>query len=189
MKGSKLNVYAAIDFAFSLAKKADYTAIVVIGIDSENQIYVLDIDRFRTDRISEYFQHLFNLSTKWDFRKLRAEVTVAQAAIVRQIKDLIRENGLAITVDEYRPTQGSKAERIAATLEPRYDNHAIWHYRSGDIQVLEDELSTRNPAHDDVIDALASAIDIAIKPTKNLKSTQRSSIIWDAQKFRGLKVA
>jgi hypothetical protein len=30
----------------------------VVGIDSENQIYVLDIDRFRTDRISEYFEHL-----------------------------------------------------------------------------------------------------------------------------------
>lgn len=189
MKGKKLNVYAAIDFAFSLAKKADYTAIVVIGIDSENQIYVLDIDRFRTDRISEYFEHLLHLSNKWDFRKLRAEVTVAQAAIVRQIKELIREAGLAITIDEYRPSGATKAERIAATLEPRYDNGQIWHYRTGEIQTLEDELSTRNPPHDDVIDALASAIDIAVKPTKNLHSTQSRSIMWDAQKFRGFKAA
>jgi phage terminase large subunit-like protein len=189
LKGERLNVYAAIDFAFSLNKKADYTTIVVVGIDSENNIYILDIDRFRTDRISEYFEHLFSLSNKWDFRKLRAEVTVAQQAIVRQIKDMIRENGLSISVDEYRPTGGTKAERIAATLEPRYDNGMIWHFRGGEIQTLEEELSSRNPAHDDVIDALAAAIDIAIKPTRNLANTKKTNIAWQDQKFRGLKVA
>jgi len=188
-RGNRLNVFAAVDFAFSLNKKADYTAIVVVGIDSENQIFVLDIDRFRTDRISEYFEHLLTLSNKWGFRKLRAEVTVAQNAIVRQIKDLVRENGLAISIDEFRPQRGSKEERISATLEPRYDNMAIWHYKGGECQTLEEELSTRNPPHDDVIDALASAIDIAVKPTRNLSNQRKSSIIWEAQKFRGTRAA
>jgi phage terminase large subunit-like protein len=184
-RGSKLNVFAAVDFAFSLNKKADYTAIVVVGIDSENQIYVLDIDRFRTDRISQYFEHLLILSNKWGFRKLRAEVTVAQAVIVRQLKDLIRENGLAISIDEYRPQARSKADRITSTLEPRYDNRMIWHYKGGECQTLEEELSTRNPSHDDVIDALASAIDIAVKPTKSFGSSRRSNIDWESLKFRG----
>lgn len=184
-RGNRLNVFAAVDFAFSLNKKADYTAIVVVGIDSENQIYVLDIDRFRTDRISEYFEHLLLLSNKWGFRKLRAETTVAQAVIVRQIKDLIRENGLAIVVDEYRPVGRSKQERISATLEPRYDNMMIWHYKGGECQTLEEELGTRNPPHDDVIDALAAAIDVAVKPTKNIGSDRKSNIQWSAMKFRG----
>ena len=189
IRGSKLNVYAAVDFAFSLSKKADYTAIVIIGVDSENQIYVLDIDRFRTDRIVEYYEHLLHLSNKWDFRKLRAEVTVAQATIVRQIKDLFRESGLSISIDEFRPQKGTKAERIAATLEPRYDNMAIWHFKGGEISTLEEELSSRNPAHDDVIDALASAIDIAVKPSKNIHNSQKSNIIWEQHKFRGSKAA
>ena len=184
-RGNKLNVFAAVDFAFSLNKKADYTAIVVVGIDSENQIYVLDIDRFRTDRISQYFEHLLVLSNKWGFRKLRAEVTVAQAVIVRQLKDLIRENGLAISIDEYRPQSRSKADRITSTLEPRYDNRMIWHYKGGECQTLEEELQTRNPPHDDVIDALASAIDIAVKPTKSFGSSRQSNINWDSLKFRG----
>src|SRR3546814_1104932 len=34
MNGKRLNVYASVDFAYSLKKTADYTAIVVIGIDS-----------------------------------------------------------------------------------------------------------------------------------------------------------
>ena len=150
-KDSRLNVFAAVDFAFSLSKRSDSTAIVVIGIDSENNVYVLDIDRFKTDRIVEYFEHILTLSNKWSFRKMRAEVSVAQIAIVKQLKELIKQHGLSISIEEYRPNkyQGNKQERIASILEPRYDNMQIWHYRGGNIQILEEELSTRNPAHDD----------------------------------------
>jgi phage terminase large subunit-like protein len=186
-KDSKLNVFASIDFAFSLSKKADYTAIVVIGVDSQNNIYVLDIDRFRTDRITEYFEHILQLSTKWSFRKLRAEVTVGQQAIVKQLKELIKQHGLAISVDEFRPNkyQGNKDERISATLEPRYDNLQIWHYRGGNTQTLEEELQSRNPPHDDIKDALASAIDIAVKPFKNVRREKSSNIVWANNRFRG----
>ena len=90
-KGQRLNIYAAVDFAFSLSKKADYTAIVVIGIDPEGFIYVLDVDRFKSDKTAEYFQHISQLHSKWRFKKLRAEVTVAQQIIVNDIKDMIKK--------------------------------------------------------------------------------------------------
>jgi hypothetical protein len=41
----------------------------------------------------------------------------------------------------------------------------MWHYRTGNIQLLEEELIFANPAHDDVKDALASAVDFAVPPT------------------------
>lgn len=77
-KDKKLNVYAAIDFAYSLSLKADYSAIVVIGIDEDSNIYILDIDRFKTDKIAEYYDRIIRMHSKWEFRKLRAEVTAAQ---------------------------------------------------------------------------------------------------------------
>ena len=186
-KDSRLNVFAAVDFAFSLSKRADYTAIVVVGIDAENNVYVLDIDRFRTDRISEYFDHILHLSNKWSFRKLRAETTVAQMAIVRQLKELIKQHGLAISIDEFRPNkgQGNKQERIAAVLEPRYYNMSIWHYRGGNSQILEEELSSRNPAHDDVIDALASVVDMAVKPARSVRR-QRDNVVQFNSRFGGV---
>lgn len=52
-----------------------------------------------------------------------------------------------------------------ATLEPKYANHQIWHYHSGNCQALEEELIFTNPAHDDIKDALASAIDFAVPPS------------------------
>lgn len=183
----RLNVFAAVDFAFSLSKRADYTAIVVVGIDAENNIYVLDIDRFRTDRISEYFDHILHLSNKWSFRKLRAETTVAQMAIVRQLKELIKQHGLAVSIDEFRPnkSQGNKQERISSVLEPRYDNMSIWHYRGGNSQILEEELSSRNPAHDDVIDALASVVDMAVKPARSVRR-QKDNVVQFNSRFGGV---
>jgi len=170
-KENPLNVVAAVDFAYSLSKKADYTAIVVIGIDSNNNIYVLDIDRFKTDKISTYFDRILHLHTKWGFRKLRAEVTGGQNTIVKDLKDnYIRPHGLALTIDAHNPTRhiGSKEERMALVLQPRYENMNIWHYRGGYCQVLEEELLLAHPPHDDVKDCLMCAIDIAIPPSRGM---------------------
>lgn len=171
-KGKRLNLVASIDFAYSTRKAADFSAIVVIGVDEDNNIYVLDIDRFQTDKISEYFKHLLHLSNKWSFRKLIAETTAAQAAIVKSLKqDYFAPHGLAIKVVEVKPTshQGSKEERMEAILVPRYDNMQVFHYRGGNCQVLEEELGSYNPQHDDVKDALASAIDGSVKPARSMR--------------------
>lgn len=167
--GKKLNVYAAVDFAFSLSKAADYTAIVVVGLDCDNNVYVLDIDRFKSDKTIDYFQHIKALHSKWRFNKLRAEVTVAQKVIVNAIKDYVKKDGLTLSVEEYRPSksEGSKEERIAATLEHRYDNLEVWHVEGGWTNILEEELILARPAHDDIKDALASALGIAVAPAKS----------------------
>ena len=164
--GKRLNIYAAVDFAFSLSRGADYTAIVVVGVDSGGNYYILDIDRFKSKKTLEYFEHIAALHAKWKFQKLRAEVTVAQVVIVEAIKDYVKQHGLSISVDEYRPnkTEGRKEERIAAAIEHLYDNMKMWHLEGGWTQVLEEELVLARPAHDDIKDALASAVSIAIKP-------------------------
>lgn len=167
-KGRRLNVFAAIDFAFSLSKKADYTCIVVIGVDSNNCIFVLDIDRFRSDQISEYFSHILRMHHKWDFRKLRAEVTAAQEMIVKDLKNnYIRPHGLALSIDEHRPSfkEGTKEERIEATLQPKYSNLQMWHYKGGNCELLEEELIMQKPPHDDIKDCLQAAVAIAVPPS------------------------
>jgi hypothetical protein len=81
--------------------------------------------------------------------------------------DYIRPHGLALSVEEYRPSrqQGTKEERITATLQSKYDNRQMWHYYGGNCQILEDELVLANPPHDDCKDALASVVDMAVAPS------------------------
>lgn len=165
--GQPLNVYAGIDFAFSLSKKADFTSIVVIGIDPQNHYYILDIKRFKSNRIRDYFQAILETHRRWDYRKIRAEVTTAQKVIVRDLKDsYIVPQGLNLMVDEYSPNRndGRKEERISATLDAKYDNLQMWHYQGGEIADLEEELVLLNPPHDDIKDALTAAVDIAVAP-------------------------
>lgn len=191
-KDRRLAVFAAIDFAFSTSKKADSTAIVVIGVDSDHTYYVLDIARFKTDRIVEYFNNLLALHQKWGFRKMRAEVTVAQQAIVRELKEAyLRPRGISISIDEFRPnrTLGTKEERMSAILEPKYDNMQVWHYKGGNCQILEEELVMLNPPHDDVKNALADAIEIAVAPRKARVNELQTNVIYSSRfggvSFRG----
>lgn len=167
--GKRLNIYAAVDFAFSLSKQADYSAIVVVGITEERNYYVLDIERFKTKKTIEYFEKVRDLHSKWKFNKLRAECTVAQAVIVESIKDYIKQYGMSLSVDEFHPSrqEGSKEQRIAAALEHLYDNQKVWHNEGGYTAILEEELVQARPAHDDIKDALAAAVSIAVAPQRS----------------------
>jgi phage terminase large subunit-like protein len=191
-KDKRLNIYAAVDFAFSLNKKSDFTAIVVIGIDCDGMVYLLDIDRFKSDRTLQYFEHIKNLHEQWRFKRLRAEVTIAQQVIVNDIKDYLKKDGMSLPVDDYRPNrkEGSKEERIAATLEWRYEEQLIWHYMGGNTPVLEEELIQARPKNDDVKDALASAISFAVKPKQRRSKSSVNELIGTsnnkASRFGGM---
>ena len=94
---------------------------------------------------------------------------------------------MALSIEEYRPvaSTGRKDERIAAILEPRYDNMLIFHYRGGNISLLEEELQSRNPPHDDVKDSVATAVDMAVKPASSRnRSAAQTNVIQLNNRFR-----
>ena len=106
-------------------------------------------------------------------------------AIVQSLKqNYFAPHGLTIKVEEVRPTK-NKEERIEAVLGPRYDNLQVYHYRGGNTQVLEEELVLNNPAHDDVVDALSSAVEHAVKPARTMRTrSTESNVIWN-KRFGG----
>ena len=177
--GRPLNVFAAIDFAYSLSSKADYTAIVVIGVDHEGNIYLLDMERKRTKKTADYFDLVYRAHMKWGFHRISAEVTAAQEVIVERITDDIKKEGLRLSIDHYRPTRtmGTKEERIANTLVPYYENYAMWHPESGYTEILESELKMENPPHDDLKDALHNAVRIMRVPPKQENRKRRSNVV------------
>lgn len=184
-----LNVVASIDFAYSLKETSDFSCVVVVGTDSDGNHYVLDIDRFRTKKISEYWEHIFKLYVKWGFRKIRAEVSVAQEAIVEELRTIyVKQAGVPLSFDKYRPTRtmGTKEERIDATLRPRYENGSIWHYYGGACEELELELVQQKPRHDDIKDALASAVDISIVPRHYAKAQIGQNVVYHPR-FGGVR--
>lgn len=181
LKDKKLNIYAAIDFAYTIETTSDFTAIVVIGMDCDNNIYVLEIDRFKTKKILEMFERTLRLFTKWEFKKIRAEINAAQVAIVEQFKDYRKQYGIYFSIDEQTATRhtGTKEERMKAILNPRYDSLAVWHYKGGNCQPLEEELIAHKPAHDDIMDALANACSIAIAPMQRSQRRSQHNVVYN----------
>jgi hypothetical protein len=163
LKDRLLNIYGAIDFAYSMQNRADSSCIAVIGIDSDNNRYIVDIDRFKTDRIQEYYNHIIALHEKYNFKKLRAEVTVAQQVIVTALKDKLAENSIRLAIEDYRPMT-KKEERMLAILRPLYEDRKVFHYKGGNCELLEEELKQIKPAHDDIKNAVADALSIAVAP-------------------------
>jgi len=158
-----------------------------VGVNRKGQMFVLDIDRFKTNKISFMFDRVLTAYRKWGFRKLRAETTVAQALIVTQFKDYMRQNNCSFSIDEHRPTK-NKEERMRTALEPRYANSAIWHYKGGNCQTLEEELIMEHPEHDDIKDCLASVLEIATAPVKRNSTANTAAPVYN-NRFGGVAYA
>ena len=184
-----ITVYASMDFAYSVSNTSDFTVIMVVGVDEDNNYYILDIDRFKTNKISYMYDKVQSVYRKWRFKKMRAEAVGAQKLVVQQFKEYMRQQQIIFTIDEYYPpTTMNKQERIAATLEPRYANNMIWHYKGGNCQVLEEELMMTNSEHDDVKDALASCIEIAKPGMAKGWSKKKGNVVYHS-KFGGVAFA
>ena len=189
-KDEHLNIVAAMDFAYTEGQRSDYTALAVIGMTKDRDIYVLAMRRFKTKSMQKYYEAIVETFNTWGYRKLRAEATAAQSVIIEELKtQYIRPNGLNLSVESVKHTskQGTKEERIHNTLYPRYENLQIWHERGGYAVLLEEELMSASPTHDDLKDALAAAVDCASPPAGYFSkaSAPRVNRHYSAPTFHG----
>lgn len=186
----RLNLFTAIDFAYSNNKRSDNSAIVVIGMDYAKNIYVLDMVQFKTTNMGRYIDEIKLLHSKWEFRRMRAETSAAQQVIVGTVKEAFRDAGLPISIEEFKPTRhdGAKEARMAAVLEPVYEEGRVLHPKHGLVNILEDQLVQERPSRDDLKDALANAIATAFPP-KQLKEqdASRNKLQRRAGRFGGVR--
>lgn len=169
-RDKKLNVFAAMDVAWTDSATADYTAIAVIGMDDEENIFLLDLAQFKTIDFTEYYNEVMALHHKWNFRKIAVETNAGGAHVKNELDRRCRQNGEVLSI-EGKPvlrSQGSKFERKGATLEWRYADQRIWHYKGGLISEFEDQVILDRPKHDDLVDAFVAAIGIAKPPGKRM---------------------
>lgn len=160
-EGKLMNVYLTIDRAYSLDKTADYTAFMVVGIDSDNRWYILHAERTRIQE-KELIDKIFDLKTFFNPIK----VGIEQKSYIYTLKptldsEMQRRNQFFI-IEELKDLGRSKSLRIEALL-PRYTAGAIFFQKTQ--EDLIDELTTfPKGTHDDLIDALAYITSFAAAP-------------------------
>ena len=192
-EGNKLHVFAAMDTAWtdskeSGAKRADYTAIAVIGVDQFNRYFVLDLDRFKTSDFNIYYESVMRLANKWGFRKITVESNSAGKIIAKEIERLSREAGGLISVD-IKSNAGfgvkSKKLRQYAIVNPKYELGIVYHKKGGLTPELEEELILERPQHDDLVDALGMAMEKAKAPMKHRTYLDKDRKVITDTRFGG----
>lgn len=189
LRETKLAPFAAMDVAWTDSDTSDYTAIAVIGMDSAENIYLLDLQQFKTTNFNDYYQEVLALHRKWGFKKIRVETNAGGSFVKNELERLIRQNGDVLSVEgkSVQKSAGSKNERKGATLEWRYADQRIWHFKGELNSELEDQIILTRPRHDDLCDALLAAIEIAKAPGKRVRGsvrTMESNIVYD-RRFGG----
>lgn len=160
LKGRLLNKFILVDPALSLDKTADYTAIVVVGIDPEGYIFIIDIVRERMEP-SRIIDTIIGLVSTYNVIDVGIEMIAFQKSLAYSLRQDPRFIRRPFHISELKPQERSKTERIKG-LQPLYEQGKIWHNpRLANNIYLEDEL-VRFPGgtHDDIIDALSYSLDL-----------------------------
>tara|TARA_R110002096_G_scaffold163951_3_gene331551 strand:+ start:1530 stop:3128 length:1599 start_codon:yes stop_codon:yes gene_type:complete len=191
-KDKKLKLYAAADLAWTdssskNAKRRDFTAVAVVGIDEEGFVYVLGLERFQTDKTEIYYEKIIELYDYWGFKKIYVETNSAGKFIKNFLVDEVRRNGGRLEVEGKTHTShdGKKEERVAQVLHNRYRNGTIYHTKGGYTKMLEEELKLAKPPHDDLKDVLSIAVAECVAPLKRKGAQKRSSNVVQLSRFGG----
>jgi predicted phage terminase large subunit-like protein len=153
--------YMFIDPAISQKESADYTAIITVWITNDNRIYVLDIFRERV-LPDEIIDNAIRIAETYSVNAIGIEIVQYQKMLSIELKKQLILRNKFFRVFEMRPS-GEKVARIRSVLQPRYSLMTIFHKRYWkNVADMETEaLKFPNWKHDDMIDALASAVSIA----------------------------
>ena len=158
-----VELYTGVDPASSLSARADYFVIATIAIDNENNKYIVDIFR---DRISPAEQpgKIIDTYKKFKPRRIKVETVGYQEALRTAVRELMKEEQLYIPgLEAGVKPRNSKSERLLS-LVPLFAK-GTFYFRPEDIKAQQEFLSYPKGKHDDIMDAIWTALDKA-KPCR-----------------------
>lgn len=168
----RCNLYACLDPASSTNPAACYRAITIVGVDSENYWFILDVLYGRWDS-AETIEKIFNCVIKYGLRTFHIEkgwyVQVIEPFLNQEMQ---KRNVFFNVVPLEHAKQGSKLERIKI-LQPRFKAHTVYFPDKADwLPELKSELAgvTKDEIKSeyiDCVDALAMTEQVALPPVNS----------------------
>lgn len=171
-KKKNLTYYITADLAISERERADYTAIVVGGMDSNGQLHIRNCIRERLSG-DEIVDTLLTLQKVYNPIAVGIEDTQISKAIGPYLYRAMQESGTYLNLMMLKPHRQDKIQR-ARSIQARmragmvkFDKNADWWL------TFEDECMTFPRAkHDDVVDALAYQGILIDKMSEGLSSSE-----------------
>jgi len=163
------SVVFGLDLALSTKQRADYTALVVAGVDRADRRWVLAAYRHRK-AWPETFARILSLNDTWRPAVIQTEQVSFQELAVREMIDA----GLPVTTMVPR---GDKESRFAV-IHQRYALGLVWHNEALDSEYESEMLSYPLSEHDDWIDSTTLALGTLFKELRAAMSEYSSGQQW-----------
>ena len=149
---------AAADFAISEKEKADYTVIMVAGIDSDGYVHIVDVRRGRLGSI-DIIDELISVGRRYDPEIFTFETEKIDKAIGPFLDAEMRKTGVYLNINKVTPsksktTRGKSVQAMMKSGSVKFNTEADWY------PDMYSELMTITPSgprgkHDDFFDAFA----------------------------------
>tara|TARA_R110000824_G_scaffold140556_4_gene306577 strand:- start:4945 stop:6453 length:1509 start_codon:yes stop_codon:yes gene_type:complete len=154
-----IEVYCGIDPASSLSARADFFVIATVGVDSDNNKYILDIYRTRLDPALQP-DVIIKTFKKFKPRRMKIETVAYQEALRSAVRKQMLEQNLYIPgLETGVKPRTRKSERLIS-LVPMLAKKEFY-FRPEDITAQKEFLSYPRGKHDDIMDAVWIALDKA----------------------------
>ncbi len=186
VEGRPCYMYAAVDLAATTKNQSDFTALTVGAIDTLGNRYLIAAVQMKTDKMSVIDNEIQRLYDSYQFKKLRIEAVGGFKLVAKDLEDRLHASGIRIPVDIYTPpSREGKEMRVNGILEPLYQSGAVYHYRSGNAQILEDQLCSANPMNDDLKDSWAMCCEL-MEPIRHIRKKKPRNVIQFHPRFGGV---
>tara|TARA_R100000655_G_scaffold42399_2_gene78373 strand:- start:46 stop:1641 length:1596 start_codon:yes stop_codon:yes gene_type:complete len=170
-----INVYIGVDLAATASENSDYQVILVMGIDSNKNRYVLEYFRERIPTF-DVPKQIISLANKYTpVRRVTIETVAAQ--------EMVRDMVTRLSASEKRllpgifkgvkpPNRIKKQDRLETTLGPIVNSKKLYIQREM-TELVDEFFEHPKPRNDDVMDALYYA-DYFAKPPKSASTKLES---------------
>lgn len=160
-----IEIYCGIDPASSLSARADFFVIATIGIDSDNNKYIVDIFRDRVDPAIQP-DKIIQTYKKYRPKRMKIETVAYQEALRSAVRKQMLEQNLYIPgLEKGVKPRTRKSERLIS-LVPMLAKKEFY-FRPQDISAQKEFLSYPRGKNDDIMDAVWIALDKAIPCKKD----------------------
>lgn len=150
--------FAAADFAISEDERADYTVIMIVGMDKSGNLHVVDVRRGRWDA-DEIISELISVQRRYDPEIFTFETEKIDKAIGPSLKREMIRTGQFLNIKKITPTK-SKTTRGRSIQKMMRAGAVRWDMNLPEFEDMKAELLTMTPSgprgtHDDYFDAFA----------------------------------
>lgn len=172
VQGRPINWYLSVDPSYSdprgTSNYSDYASLVLAGMDYMRDMYVRHIVR-RKMTYSDIINEIFSIYTDQKFTDIKNMKIILEVigtkSLSYELRNEQQRRNTWLPITEIKSQAKSKEERIRG-LAPFYEYGHIYHIQEcPQLEEMEYELlHFPSGRHDDIIDALASILDIASPP-------------------------